>query len=333
MNIAIIGYKNHAARLISIIENMEICSKITIFHPDKKKLINHFKHKGSLGLKMVLTSSLNDILDSSCIFIASPTPTHFEYIVKILPLFKGYIFCEKPPCYSLDEAHNLSLINLKDKERIYFNFNYRFSELAKLCKNALINNTYGKLISLEFYSSHGIAFQSKYKNNWRNTSNGVLENLVGNVGIHYIDLVNYLLNGAEISSVNSIKVSAHSRFSDSALITISSKECLPSTVYLSYAAPFQNTAKFTFSDAVVELLNGTVSIRHPRKTFDEAGMFKSPPNTVIVNYGSSRDYYDQALLESIIFFITKVKNKSKLSAEDFDCSIETTKSILSLGSS
>jgi len=329
MNISIIGYKNHAERLISIIESLEICSKLTIFHPDKDKLINHFS-RSSKNYELILTNSLEDMIDSSCIFIATPTPTHFEYIIKILPIFKGYIFCEKPPCSSLFETHSLSLLDLKDKERIYFNFNYRFSKLAKICKDALSNNIYGKLISLEFFSSHGLAFKSNYKNNWRNTCNGALENIVGNVGIHYIDLINYLLKSTKILSVDSLKVSENSRFSDSVLILISSENCLPSTIFLSYAAPFQNTAKLTFSDGIVELSNGKVTVSSPRETFDELGMFKSPPNNIVVNYDSSRKYYDQALVDSINFFIDKVKNKDKLSAEDFDCSIKTTESILSL---
>jgi predicted dehydrogenase len=329
MNIAIIGYKNHAERLISIIETLGICSKLMIFRPNKDKLISHFS-QSSKNYELVLTSSLDDIIDSSCIFIATPTPTHFDYIIKILPIFKGYIFCEKPPCSSLFETHSLSLLDQKEKERIYFNFNYRFSELSKICKEALSNNIYGKLISLEFYSSHGLAFKSNYKNNWRNTSNGALENIVGNVGIHYIDLINYLLNNAKILSVNSLKISENSRFSDSVLISISSENCLPSTIFLSYAAPFQNTAKLTFSDAIVELSNGKITVRSPRESFDAIGMFKSPPNNIVVNYDSSRKYYDQALVDSINFFIDKVKNKDKLSIGDFNCSIKTTESILSL---
>ena len=330
MNIAIIGYKNHAARLISIIKNLEICSKLIIFHPDKNKLIKHFSNQSNSGFEIILTDSLNDMLNSSCIFIASPTLNHYEYIMRILPIFNGYIFCEKPPCSSLFETHSLSLLDLKEKERIYFNFNYRFSELAKLCKEALNNNIYGKLISLEFYSSHGLAFKSNYKNNWRNTSNGTLENIVGNVGIHYIDLINYLLNNTKILSVDSLKISEKSRFADSILISISSENCLPSTIFLSYAAPFQNTAKLTFSDGIVELSNGKVTVSSPRETFDKLGMFKSPPNNIIVNYDSSRKYYDQALHDSINFFIDKVKNKDKLSSEDFDCSIKTTERTLSL---
>ena len=329
MNIAIIGYKNHARRLISNIEILNVCSKLTIFHPNKDKLINNFDSV-NLSFKIVFTSLLKDIFLSDCIFIAAPTSMHYEYITKILSSYKGYIFCEKPPCSSLGQANNLSSIKLQEKERIYFNFNYRFSGLAKLCKEAINSNKYGKLIALEFFSSHGIAFKSNYKDNWRNNTNGILENIVGNVGIHYIDLVNYLLNDVKIVSVNALKVSDQSNFPDSCLIIISSKGYLPSTIHLSYAAPFQNKARFTFSDAIIELTNGELSIYTPRESFDENGMFMPAPKKIIKDYQNSREYYDNALYESIKFFIDNVKNGKKLSEDDFNCSIKTSKDILSL---
>ena len=60
MNIAIIGYKNHARRLISNIEILNVCSKLTIFHPNKNKLINNFDSV-NLNFEIVFTSSLKDI--------------------------------------------------------------------------------------------------------------------------------------------------------------------------------------------------------------------------------------------------------------------------------
>jgi predicted dehydrogenase len=329
MKIAIIGYKNHSSRLISIINSLGICNKLVVYHPNKAKLLNGFNEKG-LYFETVLTDSLDLLLECNCIFITSPTSSHFEYIVKILPKYNGYIFCEKPPCSSSIEAEKLSSLSISDKERVYFNFNYRFTELSKLCKKAIAKKVYGRLISMEFYSSHGMAFQSSYKQNWRNTSSGILENIIGNVGIHYIDLVNYLLDDTKISSVSSLKVSRNSNQMDTALINISSKKCLPISIYLSYSAPFQNTAKLTFSDAIIELSNGRISISSPRETFDSRGFFKPPEKKVLVKFQNSRDYYNQSLVESIQFFINQVNDKKKLISDDFDCSIKTVENILSL---
>lgn len=329
MNIAIIGYKNHASRLILMINSLSTCSKLTIFHPNKRKLINSFELK-NLKFEVVLTDSLDDLFKSSCIFIASPTPSHFDYITKILPRYNGYIFCEKPPCSSINEANKLLSLSSNDKKRVYFNFNYRFSELSKFCKKAISNKTYGNLISLEFYSSQGMAFKADYKNNWRNNPTGILENIIGNVGIHYIDLINYLLSEVEISSVSSIKVSSISTKFDSSLITVTSKECLPATIFLSYAAPFQNSAKITFSDGIVELSNGKLTIAAPRDSFDTSGMFKSPNKRIIKDFKNSREYFNDSLLSSVRFFTKTVKSDNKLNNKDFDCSIKTCQNILSL---
>jgi len=306
-----------------------ICSRLVIFHPNKNKLINSFELK-NLTFEIILTDSLDDLFDCSCIFIASPTSFHFEYINQILPKYNGYIFCEKPPCSSIEEAKKLSALKTKDKERIYFNFNYRFSELAKFCKNAINTKIYGKLISLEFYSSQGLAFKPSYKNNWRNNPNEILENIVGNVGIHYIDLINYLLSEVEVSAVNSIKVSSNSKKFDSSLITVYSKECLPATIFLSYAAPFQNSAKLTFSDAIIELSNGMLSLAAPRDSFDTLGMFKPPVRKIIKDFKNSREYFNDSLMNSISYFTKTAKTGNKLNAEDFDCSIRTCQKILSL---
>ena len=329
MNIAIIGYKNHASRLISIINSLNICTKLSVYHPNKAKLLNGFNEKG-LNFETVLTDSIDLLFKSQCIFIASPTATHFEYISKIISKYNGYIFCEKPPCSSLIEVEKLSQLKIREKERLYFNFNYRFTELSKLSKKALSQKAYGSLISLEFSSSHGMAFQSSYKKNWRNTSSSILENIIGNVGIHYIDLVNYLVNETRITSINTLKVSKNSKLIDTALINIASRECLPISIFLSYAAPFQNTAKITFSDAIIELSNGKLSLSSPRDTFDSNGLFKPPEKQILNEFDGSRDYYNQSLVESIKFFINQVHDKNKLNTNDFNCSIKTAHNILSL---
>ena len=229
MIISIIGYKNHSRRLISIIDSLGLCKKLIVFHPNKEKLRKSF-NSDQLNCEIVLTDLIDELLDSSCIFITSPTSSHYDYLKKILPIFDGYFFCEKPPCATLKEANSLFSLDSSDKERIYFNFNYRSSMFAKVSLDAIKNNTYGKLISLEFCSTHGLACQSEYQDNWRNKSENILENIVGNVGIHYIDLASYLLNNVKLQSISSLKVSKFSRRSDTFFIGLSSDNCLLSSI-------------------------------------------------------------------------------------------------------
>ena len=72
IKLGIIGYRNHAAKLLSILENKPGITINTIFHPDKKIDDPRF------------SNNFNNILDSDAVIIASPNHTHFEYIKKFI---------------------------------------------------------------------------------------------------------------------------------------------------------------------------------------------------------------------------------------------------------
>ena len=106
MKIGIIGNGNHSKRIQNILKKKKI--NFIIYKPKKPKYFDKLNY-----LKL---------LECNAIFIVSPNDSHFKYIKEFSK--KGiYIFCEKPPCSSFEEVHNLSLLNRKNKERIYFNFN------------------------------------------------------------------------------------------------------------------------------------------------------------------------------------------------------------------
>jgi len=84
VKLGIIGYKNHAERLLNILDKKKDCHVEFIYHPTKK-------------LKDVRgTNKILDLLSCDGILISSPNDTHFSYLKK-LEKFNGYIFCEKPP--------------------------------------------------------------------------------------------------------------------------------------------------------------------------------------------------------------------------------------------
>ena len=83
-NIGIIGYGTHANRIISILENFSNIKITKIFHPTK------------IVLENIGTNRFEDLYDCDCVFIVSPDNTHFQFILKLLQNYNGYIFCEKP---------------------------------------------------------------------------------------------------------------------------------------------------------------------------------------------------------------------------------------------
>ena len=121
MKITIIGYKNHALRLKSILNKLGY-----------DNVVNYNYHTDTLE-------------DSDVYFISSPNQTHVEWIDK-LKEYDKYIFCEKPPATNLEDIGRLEVLLNK---KLYFNFNYRSSELAKLSKDAITNNIYGKLMAVK----------------------------------------------------------------------------------------------------------------------------------------------------------------------------------------
>ena len=107
IKLGIIGYRNQAAKLLSILENKPNVIINTIFHPDKKIDDSRF------------SNNFSDILDSDAVIIASPNHTHFNYIEQLLKGFSGYIFSEKPPVTSGKELAKLNSKSSNDKARIF----------------------------------------------------------------------------------------------------------------------------------------------------------------------------------------------------------------------
>ena len=64
------------------------------------------------------------------IFILSPNDTHLKYI-KLLK-DNRFIFCEKPPVNKLNDLKKLKKIK---SNKIYFNYNFRFSKISEILDN------------------------------------------------------------------------------------------------------------------------------------------------------------------------------------------------------
>ena len=127
MKVAIIGYKNHAERILNIVKDKLFLHNVVVFHPYKKNY-------------NITTNEFNDILSTDCVFIASPNDTHFYYIEKLLNKnYKGKIFCEKPPVTNISNLNKLELKNDLYRQ-LYFNFNFRKTNLFKILKNHKNNN-------------------------------------------------------------------------------------------------------------------------------------------------------------------------------------------------
>lgn len=71
----VIGYRNHAGRVIEHLASSGLCDEIFIFHP--KKLLDTASQK--LGVLVTPTNNFFDVVKCSCVFICSPSKTHVQY--------------------------------------------------------------------------------------------------------------------------------------------------------------------------------------------------------------------------------------------------------------
>jgi len=298
MKISIIGYKNHALRLKSILNKLGY-----------DNVVNYNYHTDSLE-------------DSDVYFISSPNETHVEWIDKLKEQDK-YIFCEKPPATNLEDIGRLEVLLNK---KLYFNFNYRCSTLVDTAKHYMETKELGKLLYIDCISTHGLAFKESFQDNWRFKSDNLFSSIIGNLGIHYIDLVGYLCGN--ITNIN-IKTGSivSDTLPDTATLDIVNELC-DVKVFLSYAAPFRNQVTILFDNGILELRDGKVTLQTPRDAVDENGMFKPPNYTTISEFSTSKEYYDDSLKTSIEYFMNCVENNEPILTEHYNQSINTTKKLI-----
>ena len=329
MKIGFIGYRNHALRLMKLIDRLDFDKQFSIYYPNQEQLRSWFG-RDKIQSQYSLTETFEDLQKTDVVFIASPTETHFEYLHALSESYQGYIFCEKPPCGSSEELDSLSRFADTIKTRVFFNFCYRYSAFAQTCKTIIGNGEFGTPVSLSFRSGHGLAFKECFKHNWRNVSANPLNDIVGNVGIHYVDLSDYLLGQSTNLSLHCARIAPNTRYQDSIHITLERKGGLPTSVFLSYACPLEDFAQLIFSDGIIELQKGDLTTRAPRECFDSDGWFEAPPTRRTLSFGDSRAYYDDAIVNSLIEFFGVATHSDQFPLVHFQSAINSTQKILNI---
>ena len=300
MKITIIGYKNHALRLKNILNKIGY-----------DNVINYNHH-----------TDWNNKDNSDVYFISSPNETHIQWLDK-LKVKEKYIFCEKPPATTLKD---LNTLELETNHKLYFNFNYRHSTLADTAKNFIESKELGNLIYIDCISTHGLAFKKSFKDNWRFKSDNIFSSIVGNLGIHYIDLVGYLCGTVTDVNVRTSSI-VSDKLPDTATLDVANELC-EARVFISYAAPFRNQVTLVFDNGILELRDGKVTAQTPRDTIDKNGRFKPPNYITISEFNNSKEYYDDSLKKSIEYFMNCVENKESISKKSFKQSINSTKKLI-----
>ncbi len=315
IRIGVIGYKNHPERLLSILNQRDGCEVAVVYHPLKSLEMNN------------ATNDFSDLFKCDAVVIASPNTTHSDYIHSLLKDFEGYVFCEKPPVTTMEELQKLENLSEKDKQRIFFNFNYRFSSISNILTDKQYLDCIGNIIHFGIVSTHGLAFKEGYAESWRADGNENLHAITETVAIHYIDLLMFHFGRHEkLFYVPDIKSGNGSAY-DTASVNLTYAEKMTASIFVSYACPYIEDISVIGTNGVIRIHGTDVSIFSPRDTFDSNNFFTEPPLVRKINIMGD---YEDSLNKSLNFFIGHVQTQEKLDLNLFKTSIDSNRIILEM---
>jgi predicted dehydrogenase len=314
--IGIIGFGNHASRIISILEKFSNIEIYKIFHPTK------------IVLENIGTNQFEDLYDCDCILILSPDDTHFEYISKLSQNYDGYIFCEKPIVIKLNELSKLENIDEDKKKKIFFNFNFRFSKISEILKKGIADKKIGEINYISIISTHGLAFKKEYLDSWRSDKKKNYHNILDSLAIHYLDLILFQIGNIKNLNYYPRLISKNGNSYDTCRLTLET-EHVSTVIYCSYANPKINEIVIIGTNGYITIRDNKKEIFCPRDIFDPKGFFIKPPMIENEDF-NFEDEYINSLKKSLEYFIDVVKHKKLIDLENFENSIMTTKLLIEM---
>lgn len=301
--IGIIGWKNQAEKLISIVNASESAEISCVFHPSYVPPV-----AGG-------TDCFSDLLLADGIMIASPNYTHVPYIEAILNA--GYdrcVLCEKPPAANIQELERLKA---RCPKNVMFVFPLRASTLVTSMKRMLMMA--GDPIAFDVRVTHGLAFKSSYADSWRSDATLNQLGVIETVAVHWVDVFNALFRNARITNVIRSNVTGIGSAADTARLTLLSDSATAS-IFVSYAAPATFDVSVMCSDGLVTYDGASISLRAPRATFDASGAFIMPS---VVECEQIPNPFVDGLISTVHTFIENAGDSSIDASVSFETSCET----------
>lgn len=327
MRLAIIGLRNHAARMAGLVASHPLVSSLIFYHPDKTRLSVDALPK--LPKKVECSSDFSAVLACDGVVIASPHQTHFDYIMRLVES-RLFILCEKPPANTEAQLNQLATLSSEQKAMIAFNFNYAHTDFAVAAREKLSEGSLGLPLAINFTASHGLAFKTTFANNWRLTEVDPFSTILGNLGIHYLHLVLDLIGPVTDWHLTRWAASPQTNGDDSVALMLNTSQRVAVQIFLSYAAPYTNSAQLLLTDGLIRLDDGRVTIAGPRDSFDGNGRFARPPETTYSEVKSSLDYYNKSILVSLNHFIEGIETQNGFEIASFAKALDAARLVLEL---
>lgn len=316
LSIGAIGYRNHAARIIDLVEGSSRARISHVFHPTRWQ-------EAPNGV-----DSIEALMECDAVMILSPSDTHYHYLNYFSGCgYQGYLFCEKPPVVTTAELEALRI----DPARTYFNFNQRCGRVRSFVQEAMAEGLLGTPVSASIVVGHGLAFKPAYKGSWRSDIRRHRHGVAETLAIHYVDLLEQILGPAADLGYHSWNVARTGTADDSCRFSLRFGTGAVGEVVASYAMPLCHSVRVVGTDGIVEYERGRLSLRHPRDTFDERGYFASAPVLLSENW-SEEQLYQDSLRRSVDYFLDVCEGHKAFPAPLCFSSLELCRRILALPS-
>jgi predicted dehydrogenase len=139
--------------------------------------------------------SLIDVNGIDAVSICTSNDTH--YPIAIAALEKGkHVLCEKPMAMNLQEARLMVSAAKKSDRKLMIAFNQRFAPAHRKAKEMIQSGLLGRILTFETSIGHaGPEFwaATKGNNTWFFDKERSGSGVIGDLGVHKIDLLRYLL--------------------------------------------------------------------------------------------------------------------------------------------
>jgi len=289
LRIGIVGQGSQYNRISKILKIKGI--KFTTYKPPRNKSY-YDKEK------------FKELKKSNVIFILSPNNTHLKYI-KLLHTNR-FIFCEKPP---VNKLHDLKELKKIKSNKIYFNYNFRFSKISEILEN-IKKFELKELLYANVITGHGLAFKKNYIKSWRSNKKICKKGVFEIVSTHWIDLVNYYFNVKKIQNLSLRNYTKNTNGIDNSYCKILLKNNSEVNIFSSYTSPLIKKMIFVFSNGFIEQNDKCIEIRGPAMNLDKNNYFKKPKLIKRITLNENRDY-DLSLKKSVAYFLEHAyKNKN-----------------------
>lgn len=306
IRIGIIGQGSQFNRISKILES---------------KGIDYFTYKVSKNTNYYNKIEFEKLNQCNVIFILSPNDTHLKYIQLLKD--NRYIFCEKPPVNNLNDLGKLKRIK---SNKIYFNYNFRFSKISKVLASIKKYNL-RDLLYASIITGHGLALKKDYEKSWRSNKRVCKKGVFEIVSVHWLDLMNYYFDIKKIKNLNLRSYKSNANGIDNSYCKLYLKNKSEIDIYASYTSPLIQRMIFVFSNGIIEQSDNFIEIRGPAKNFDKNNFFKKPKLIKKISINVNEDYIS-SLEKSVMYFLNTAQKSNSFLKEDIKKSLLSNKFII-----